>query len=504
MKFESLLAAVVGGRGFVQAYRTAACAIACDAVAKLYPNQIITPPSSAFQSAQLEYWNAPQRNTAPACFFQPTSADQVQAAIKKVTQAKCPFSIKGSGHSSNFGGSSIEGGFQFDLVKIAHHDIANDGRSVNIGPGIRWGPLFSFLEEHGLTVAGGRDSGVGVPGFIFGGGISYLAAQRGWGVDQLTSTDLVLANGSLITVDSTSHPDLHKALQGGGAQNFGIVTSLSLKAFEFGGMWGGIKVTTADNFEHVFTAYGRFAKEVPEDGKAHMFMDFARVNGTLIVAQYMYYAEPVKDPKIFDGFRPIPAVIDTLRIANHSDFAKEMEQITDTRAKRNLYWTRTFGFDLELLRSIYGLWVKISEAYTEQLTAALDAQLIYPKMRKGSSAGSLFGLDDSDDVLQLIVISIIWDDEADDEEAIKIVRGLDADIDRLVKLRGKHRDFKYMNYGHIEQDIIGGYGQENQAFLKRVALQYDPDGVFQKLRQGSFKLDNAAYDTPDLGNHDEL
>lgn len=395
---------------------------------------------------------------------------------------------------------------------------------MKIGPGNRWGLLFSFLEEHGLTVAGGRDSGVGVSGFTFGGkyykvltrfkrqitdgyglgGISYLAAQRGWGADQLISTDLVLANGTLITVDSASHPDLHKALQGGGAQNFGIVTSMTLKAFQFGGMWGGIKVTTADKFEHVFNAYDVFAKKAPEDEKAHMFMDFARVNGTLIVAQYMCYAEPVNDPMIFDDFRPIPAVIDTLRMANHSEFAKEMEQITDTRGRRNLYWTRTFSFDIELLKSIYGLWVKISDSYADRLTAALDAQLIYPKMRKDSSAGSLFGLDDSDDVLQLIVLSIIWEDEADDEEAVKIVRELDAEIDILVKVRGKHREFKYMNYGHNEQDIITGYGQKSKAFLKRVASQYDPDGVFQKLRLGGFKIDNNADNTLGHGSHDEL
>ncbi|KAG5754941.1 hypothetical protein H9Q69_010561 [Fusarium xylarioides] len=464
MKFEKLLAAASIGKGFAQASGTSTCVKACDAVAKLFPNQIITPPSPDFQRAQFQYWNGPQRTTAPACFFQPTSADQVQAAIKKVTQAKCPFSIKGSGHSSNFGGSSIQGGFQFDLINIAHHDIVNDGRSVSVGPGHRWGPLYSFLEEHGLTVAGGRDSGVGVTGFLFG----------------------VLADGTLITVDSTSHPDLYRALRGGGAQNFGIVTSVTINTFKFGGMWGGIKVTTADNSEHVFNAYDSFVKEVPEDGKAHMFMDFARVNGTLIVAQYIYYAEPVKDPKIFDAFRP------------------EMEIITDTRAKRNLYWTRTFGFDIELLKSIYRLWVKISDAYGDRLRAALDAQLIYPKMRKGSSAGSLFGIDDSDDVLQLIVIRIIWENEADDEEAIAIVRKLDADIDRLIKARGKHRDFKYMNYGHIEQDIIRGYGQESQAFLKKIASQYDPEGVFQKLRRGGFKLDKVAHGTPDLGDHDEL
>ncbi|RKK69635.1 hypothetical protein BFJ69_g12576 [Fusarium oxysporum] len=235
-----------------------------------------------------------------------------------------------------------------------------------------------------------------------------------------------------------------------------------------------------------------------------MFMDFARVNGTLIVAQYMYYAEPVKDPMIFDDFRPIPAVIDTLRLANHSEFAKEMEQITDTRGKRNLYWTRTFSFDIELLKSIYGLWVKTSDSYADRLTAALDAQLIYPKMRKDSSAGSLFGLDDSDDVLQLIVLSIIWEDEADDEEAVKIVQELDAEIDILVKVRGKHREFKYMNYGHNEQDIITGYGQKSKAFLKRVASQYDPDGVFQKLRLGGFKIDNNADNTLGHGSHDEL
>ncbi|KAG7424939.1 Bifunctional solanapyrone synthase [Fusarium oxysporum f. sp. raphani] len=482
MKFDSLLAAASVGRGFAQASGTSTCVKACDTVAKLYPDQVITSPSSAFKYAQLEYWNGPQRNTAPACFFQPTSANQVQAAIKEVTKVQCPFSIKGSGHSSNFDGSSIEGGFQFDLINIAHHDIISDGRSVKIGPGNRWGPLFSFLEEHGLTVAGGRDSGVGASGFIFG----------------------VLANGTLITVDSTSHPDLHKALQGGGAQNFGIVTSMTLNAFQFGGMWGGIKVTTADNFEHVFNAYDRFARKVPEDEKAHMFMDFARVNGTLIVAQYMYYAEPVKDPMIFDDFRPIPAVIDTLRLANHSEFAKEMEQITDTRGKRNLYWTRTFSFDIELLKSIYGLWVKISDSYADRLTAALDAQLIYPKMRKDSSAGSLFGLDDSDDVLQLIVLSIIWEEEADDEEAVKIVQELDAEIDILVKVRGKHREFKYMNYGHNEQDIITGYGQKSKAFLKRVASQYDPDGVFQKLRLGGFKINNNADNTLGHGSHDEL
>ncbi|KAK0120261.1 hypothetical protein ONS95_011666 [Cadophora gregata] len=51
--------------------------------------------------------------------------------------------------------------------------MAEDLQSVAVGPGVRWGPLFVELEKHGRTAVGGRDFGVGVPGFIFGGGNSY-------------------------------------------------------------------------------------------------------------------------------------------------------------------------------------------------------------------------------------------------------------------------------------------------------------------------------------------
>lgn len=45
-----------------------------------------------------------------------------------------------------------------------------------------------------------------------------------------------------------------------------------------------------------------------------------------------------------------------------------------------------------------------------------------------------------------------------------------------------------MNYAHREQDVIGSYGPEKQAFLRRVSARYDPQGVFQKSQTGPFKL----------------
>jgi len=140
-----------------------------DAVAALYPSQLVDASSPQFAKAQESFWNALQRENAPACFFQPTNAKEVSKALVEVIRANAPFAIKGGGHSSNIEGSSIHNGFQFDLCKLNHVRIAEDRQTVDVGPGQRWGAFYEELEKEGLIAVGGRDAGVGVPGFIFGG-----------------------------------------------------------------------------------------------------------------------------------------------------------------------------------------------------------------------------------------------------------------------------------------------------------------------------------------------
>lgn len=130
---------------------------------------MVTPQTKAFSDAQRSFWNARQQQKTPACIFQPTSAEQVKAAIIEVARAGCPFAIKGIGHSVNPDGSSIHAGFLFDLAKLNHIEISNDKKTLRVGPGVAWGPLFRVLEKEGVIAVGGRDYGVGVPGFVFGG-----------------------------------------------------------------------------------------------------------------------------------------------------------------------------------------------------------------------------------------------------------------------------------------------------------------------------------------------
>jgi hypothetical protein len=57
-------------------------------------------------------------------------------------------------------------------------------------------------------------------------------------------------------------------------------------------------------------------------------------------------------------------------------------------------------------------------------------------------------------------------------------------LDRVQEAAAAHdanRDFIYMNYAGLTQDVIASYGAENKARLKQIALKYDPKRVFQTL-----------------------
>lgn len=66
-------------------------------------------------------------------------------------------------------------------------------------------------------------------GPALGGGHGWLQGHHGLIADQLTSMNVVLANGDLKTIDAKS--DLWWAMQGAG-HNFGIVTSVTTKIYD--------------------------------------------------------------------------------------------------------------------------------------------------------------------------------------------------------------------------------------------------------------------------------
>jgi FAD/FMN-containing dehydrogenase len=84
-------------------------------------------------------------------------------------KARCLFGVKSGGHGHFAGQSSIEGGIQFDLIKLKTVRIKRSENTVLVGPGNTWGAVYEELQKEGLMVVGGRSANVGVGGYLVGG-----------------------------------------------------------------------------------------------------------------------------------------------------------------------------------------------------------------------------------------------------------------------------------------------------------------------------------------------
>jgi FAD/FMN-containing dehydrogenase len=136
---------------------------------KQFPEQVFEQNHRRYKELQNSYWSKHQKSLKPRCFFQPHSAQQLGQAIALCAKRSCPFNVKSGGHGHFAGQSSIEGGIQFDLVKLDTFQIRKSEGTVLVGPGNTWGSVYERLQKAGLIVVGGRAFNVGVGGYLIGG-----------------------------------------------------------------------------------------------------------------------------------------------------------------------------------------------------------------------------------------------------------------------------------------------------------------------------------------------
>lgn len=156
--------------------------------------------------------------------------------VSRLTQ--CPFAVKGGGHTAFPGASSIQNGITVTLEAMNEIALSSNKKTAFIGPGNRWGAVYSKLGEQNLAVIGGRASDVGL-GLVLGGGIAHQSSIYGYACDNVASYEVVTASGIILKVTPTAFPDLYWALRGGG-NNFGVVTRFELETIPQGPMGVGL------------------------------------------------------------------------------------------------------------------------------------------------------------------------------------------------------------------------------------------------------------------------
>jgi FAD/FMN-containing dehydrogenase len=162
----------------------------------------------------------------------------VIAALKFAKTNNIRVLVRNTGH--DFLGRSTGAGalaiWTQDLKNISFgswSDSFYSGPSVTVGAGTLGYEVLEAAHAKGLTVVSGECATVGLAGgFTQGGGHSALSTAFGLAADQTLSFDVVTANGDIVTASTTENSDLYWALSGGGGGTYGVVVSLTVRAYE--------------------------------------------------------------------------------------------------------------------------------------------------------------------------------------------------------------------------------------------------------------------------------
>lgn len=90
----------------------------------------------------------------------------------------------------------------------------------------------AVAHAEGLVIVGGDSSSVGLAGgYTQGGGHGPLVSTFGLGADQALEWEVITATGQYLKATPTENKDLYWALSGGGGGTYGVVLSLTVKAY---------------------------------------------------------------------------------------------------------------------------------------------------------------------------------------------------------------------------------------------------------------------------------
>jgi FAD/FMN-containing dehydrogenase len=182
--------------------------------------------SGAVYEETCRIWNGAARSR-PALVVRARTTGDVQDAVRVARRYGLPLSVRGAGH--DWAGRALrDGALVVDVSGMRQVTVDAVARTATVGGGATAADLIEAAAPFGLCAVTGTVGAVGMAGLTLGGGYGLLNGRFGLALDNLAGAELVLADGTAVTVDEDREPELFWAVRGGGG-NFGVVTSMRVR-----------------------------------------------------------------------------------------------------------------------------------------------------------------------------------------------------------------------------------------------------------------------------------
>ena len=232
-----------------------------EAFASQLRGEIILPENASYNETRKVYNG--MINKHPGLFAMCVDVADVMASVNFGRENNLLIAVRGGGH--NGGGLGLcDDGLVIDLSGIKFIRVDTSNNTVRVGGGNLWGEVDHATHPFGLAVPAGIISTTGVGGLTLGGGVGHLSRKYGLTIDNLLEADMVLADGSFVTVNANQNSDLFWAIRGGGG-NFGIVTSFKFQAHKVKNVIGGPTLWPIERTEEIMEWYHKFINNAPDE-----------------------------------------------------------------------------------------------------------------------------------------------------------------------------------------------------------------------------------------------
>lgn len=172
-------------------------------------------------------WQAEKPDRFPDLIVRPRDPKEVVDAVREAIAAGALISVKGSGH--NYTCTYLrDGGVLLDLSALDAIEVEDE--IARVGPGARSGAVCAALNAAGRAFPTGHHYGVGMGGYLLGGGMGWNGEH--WGqlaCFNVEAVDVVLATGELVTISEHDHPELFWAARGAGSLFPAVATGFRVR-----------------------------------------------------------------------------------------------------------------------------------------------------------------------------------------------------------------------------------------------------------------------------------
>jgi FAD binding domain/Berberine and berberine like len=224
--------------------------------------ELIRPQDPAYDE-QRRIWNG-SIDRRPNLIARCSGVADAIAAVRFARENEQAVAVRSGGHS--YPGLCVsDGGMVIDLGQMKGIHVDPEARTARAQAGVLLGELDREAQAFGLAVPAGIVTHTGLAGLTLGGGIGWLERKFGLTIDQLTSVDVVTADGEFVRASEEENTDLFWGVRGGGG-NFGIVTEFEFRLNPVGPMvLAGPIVWAIEDSPKVLRFYREWIKEVPEE-----------------------------------------------------------------------------------------------------------------------------------------------------------------------------------------------------------------------------------------------